>query len=116
MGYNLTIPQGSFITNTAVIPSGTQPSNTINTNGLILSGLHFPSAFTGTKISFTASDSESGPFHPLYNSASVLVELTVSADKVFALNPDDFRGFRYIRIKSNATEAADRSIVYSLRG
>ena len=116
MGYQLQVQPGTFLTNEAVILSGQTLSGVIDTKGLILSGIHIPSAFTGTEISFVACETDTGNFHPLYDSTSTAVKLTVSANKVFSLSQNDFRGFRYFKFKSNASEAADRTIAFSLRG
>lgn len=99
----------NFDTNTVTIAINTTTSTALDlsTNGFV--GLIIPSAFTGTAITFTGSIDNS-TFTALYNSDNSAFSITVSASRYYCLNPADFLGMRYVKIVSNASEAAARTI------
>lgn len=99
----------------ATIPISTQISNPIPLSGFALCGIIMPAAFTGTSITFTACNTISGTYLPVFN-ASGAVTYTVAANQYQAIDPKDFQGIQFLIIKSNSSEAAARSLALSLRG
>ncbi len=57
-----------------------------------------------------------GGFRPLYNSSNSLVSMTVGAGRCYAVDPANFQGVRYLKIKSGSSETAARSLICSLKG
>jgi|TARA_X000001388_G_C2135171_1_gene86547 hypothetical protein len=91
-------------------------STSFQTDGLLLCGIKFPAAMTGSNITFD---------HSLDNSAWSDVKetdgsdtsYTVSAGDLIRLDPSGwaFASNGYLRITSDGTEAADRTIEVYLR-
>lgn len=109
------ISQGQLILNNATISSGQALSSLISTTGLSLCGIQIPATFTGTAITFQAATIAAGPYQPVYNSAG-LVSYTVAAGRYLAIDPKDFYGILFLKVQSNATEAASRTLISSLKG
>lgn len=99
----------NFNTNAVTIAINASTSSVLDleSNGFV--GLILPSAFTGTAITFTGSIDNS-TFTALYNSSNSAYSIAVSASRYYMLNPADFIGTRYVKIVSNGTEAAARTI------
>lgn len=107
--------QGNMYPALAVtISSGQTTSNTISQGGLALVGCLFPTAFTGTTITFNASV-DNVHFYPVYNSAGP-VSYTVAPSRYLAIVPSDLQGIQYLQIVSGSTEAATRNLTCSLKG
>ncbi len=91
-------------------------STSFQTDGLLLCGIKFPAAMTGSNITFD---------HSLDNSAWSDVKetdgsdtsYTVSAGDLIRLDPSGwaFASNGYLRLTSDGTEAADRTIEVYLR-
>lgn len=103
-----------FNTNVVTIAISTTTSEAIDLGSLGFVGIILPSAFTGTAITFTGSIDNS-TFTALYNSNNSAYSIAVSASRYYMLNPADFMGSRYIKLVSNATEAAGRTITVITR-
>lgn len=100
----------------AIIANGQQESATINQGGFSLCGVLIPAAFTGTSISFEASI-DNVTFYPVYNTiAGVLLSYVVAPSRYIAIDPKDFHGIQYLKIKSGSAEGAARTLVASLKG
>lgn len=109
--------QGYFnAAQTAVILNGDQESNAIATGGMCLVGMILPSAFTGTAITFECSDAIDGIFKPLYDNSNSLVSMTVAQGRAYAIDPANFQGISFLKIKSGSAEAAERVVTLALKG
>lgn len=98
----------------ATIPSGQTTSEAIDIINCALTGFKVPAAFTGTSISFTASDSPDGTFSQITsNGASRTVN--VSAGDEVTLNPVIY-GKRWIKFVSSSAEGASRIITPNIVG
>lgn len=99
----------------AIIPISTTETNAISTGGMALCGIKFPATMTGANVSFEMCDTLGGTYVPVRNSAGLLsYALTVST--YLAVDPKDFQGIAFLKIKSDATEAAARTLLCSLKG
>lgn len=111
----MVISLGQLIASTRKILSGQSLTAGFATDGLSLCGIQLPSTFTGTAVTFLACDTLSGIYVPVYN-ASGPVTYTVAASRYVAIDPKDFFGISFLKIQSNGTEAADRTLICSLKG
>lgn len=104
----------NFDTNVVTIPISTSTSTSIDlsSNGFV--GFITPAALTGTAFTFTGSIDDS-TFTAIYNSSNTAYSITVGTSRYYMLNPADFLGCRYVRIVSNGTEAAARTITVITR-
>jgi hypothetical protein len=109
------VPIGSLVQNPVIIANGQTESAEIITNGMSLCGLLLPAALTGTAITFEASDVSGGTYLPVYNSTGQ-VSYTVAANRYVAIDPKDFQGIQFLKIKSGSAEGAARTIICSLKG
>lgn len=109
--------QGYFNAAQAVsIASSAQTSSPIATGGMCLVGLILPAAFTGTAITFQVSSAIDGTFQDLYDSSGALVSMTVAQGRAYAVDPSNFQGVSFLKIKSGTAEAAARTVTLSLKG
>jgi hypothetical protein len=99
----------------ASIANGQQSSAAIDCNGLTLTGIKFPAVFTGTAVTFETCDTVDGTYVPVYNSAGP-VSYTVAQGRYYAIDPKDFYGIRFLKIKSGSSEGGARSLVLSMKG
>lgn len=106
---------GSLVFNSAVIANGQQESGAISTAGLSLCGILMPATFTGTALTFEACATASGTFLPVYNAAGAL-SYTVAASRFIAIDPKDFQGIQFLKIKSGSSEGGVRTLVCSMKG
>jgi len=97
---------------TIAINSTTSTALDLSSNGFV--GFITPGTLTGTAFTFTGSIDNS-TFVALYNSDNSAFSITVGASRYYCLNPADFLGMRYVKIVSNQTEAAARSITVMTR-
>lgn len=108
--------QGFFNPGLSVaIANGAQSSAAITTGGMVLVGVMMPAAFTGTAITFEACDTLGGTYLPVYNSSGP-VSYTVAASRYIAIDPKDFQGIEFLKIKSGSVELAGRTLICSLKG
>ncbi len=112
------LPGGSLIPGKqVVIPMSTAKTTAFATGGLDIVGLILPATFTGTSISFEVSSAIDGTFVPLYNVAdNSLVSFTITQNRSYAVDPTLLRGFAFMKIVSQATEGAARTITLTLKG
>lgn len=101
--------QSVAIANTA------QLSAAIPCGGMALVGIKFPAAFTGTTVTFEMCDTLAGTYVPVYNSAGP-VSYTIAQGRYYAIDPKDFYGINFLKIKSGSAEAAGRTLICSLKG
>lgn len=108
--------QGQFNANgAATIAASATKSGVVSCGGLTLCGILMPTAFTGTTITFEASNAADGTFSPVYNSAGQ-VSYTVAAARFVSINPVDFQGVAFLKIVSGSAEGASRALICSLKG
>lgn len=106
---------GSLIQTNAAIANGQQESGAIPTAGLSLCGVLLPAAFTGTALTFEACATVGGTYVPVYNAAGA-VSYTVAQARYIAIDPKDFQGILFLKIKSGSAEGAARTLVCSMKG
>lgn len=98
-----------MIIKSAVIPSSGDTSPEVDLGVHRLVGIILPGTFTGTALTFLMSDASGGTFVAV-NNDSGLISKTVAANKYLPVNPDDFLGIRFIKVKSGSTEGAARTV------
>jgi len=107
-----------MISKTALIDISADASNSlgVKTDGMLLCGVQFPAAMTGTAVTFDFSMDNSA-FLDVKETDGTDVSYTVSAGDVVRVDPSGwaFASNGYIRVTSNGTEAADRSIILHFR-
>lgn len=102
----------NFDTNSVTIATTTSTVLDLKANGFV--GFITPAALTGTAFTFEGSIDNS-TFTALYNADNSAFSITVSASRYYCLNPADFLGMRYVRLVSNATEGAARTVTVITR-
>lgn len=109
---------GSALINVpAVIASSGTKSAAIDLKGMALNGVKLPATFTGTAISFEMCDTADGTYVPVKSTTSgTTLSYTVAQATYAAIDPTPFQGIRYLKIVSNATEGAERTLLCSLKG
>lgn len=116
MGY-LSGYQGNFNPGyQAVIPNAGQESSVITCGGLVLVGFITPAAFTGTAVTFEMCDTVGGSYIPVTGISGSAISYTVAAGKYYAVDPKDFQGINFLKIKSGSAEGAARTLICSLKG
>lgn len=99
-----------------IIALGQTESAAINCGGMALCGIKLPATFTGTALTFEMSDAIDGTYVPVTSSSGSAISYTVAANKYAAIDPKDFQGINFLKIKSGSTEVAARTLVCSLKG
>lgn len=81
-------------------------------------GNAFTFAKSSSNITLTPSGGTltGGGFRALYNASNAQVSMTVAAGRAYAVDPANFQGVSYLKLKSGTTETATRNIVCSLKG
>ena len=109
------ISLGQVVYTTVAIANGQQESAVIPTGGLSLCGIQLPDTMTGTALTFESATTLTGTYQPIYNSAGQ-VSYTVAGGRYIAIDPKDFYGVQFLKIKSGSAEGAARSLVCSMKG
>ncbi len=88
----------------------------VQTEGMLLCGVQFPAAMTGSAITFDFS-MDNTTWMDVKETDGTEVSYTVSVGDVVRVDPSGwaFASNGYIRVTSNGTEAADREIVLHFR-
>ena len=91
-------------------------STGVQCDGLLLSGIVFPAAMTGSNITFDFA-LDNSTWADVKETDGTDTSYTVSAGDVLRVDPSGwaFASNGYIRVTSNGTEAADRSIILHFR-
>lgn len=100
---------------TVTIANGGTISPAVDLNGHGLCGIYLPAAFTGTAITFLASDLLAGTYRTVQDGAGSALTKVVSAGVYVPLDPADFAGIRYLKIVSNAAEGGARILTLAAR-
>jgi len=107
-----------MISKLALIDVSEDASNSlgVKTDGMLLCGVQFPATMTGSAVTFDFSLDNTNWADVVETDASA-VSYTVSAGDVVRVDPSGwgFASNGYIRVTSNGTEAADRSIILHFR-
>ena len=103
---------------TALIDISADNNNSlgVKTDGMLLCGVQFPAAMTGTAITFDFA-LDNSTWADVKETDGTEVSYTVSAGDVVRVDPSGwaFASNGYIRVTSNGTEAADRKIILHFR-
>ncbi len=100
-----------------VIANGQQESAAVALDGFSLCGIIFPAAFTGTAVTFEASSAIDGTFVPVKSTTSgTALSYTVAQATYAAIDPKDFLGVSFLKIKSGSAEGAARTLLLALKG
>ena len=95
---------------TFTIPINSTASNAVRVDTNELNRILIPSAMDGTTLKVQHCETSDGTFTDLYyNNSQVLISSTVSTTQKFT--PGTMYRLRYIRLVSNATETAARTII-----
>ena len=88
----------------------------VKTDGMLLCGVEFPAAMTGSAITFDFA-LDNSTWVDVKETDGTDTSYTVSAGDILRVDPSGwaFASNGYIRITSDGTEAADRSIVLHFR-
>jgi len=88
----------------------------VKTEGMLLCGVEFPAAMTGTAITFDFS-MDNSTFIDVKETDGTDVSYTVSAGDVVRVDPSGwaFASNGFLRVTSNGNEAADRKIILHFR-
>lgn len=113
-------PREKFEQVTLTIPINTTTSDILFCASGTLVGIITPAALTGTAFSFkvspkVSSDGAVGDFYDFYNVAGSAVSVTVAASRYIGIVPSDMSGVNCLKIVSNASEAAARTIICVIR-
>jgi hypothetical protein len=96
------------------IASGQTTSGEIALGGTVPAGVFLPAAFTGTALSFQASPVSGGTYGAL-QSAGTTSSLACAAGVYVGVDRNVFSGVRFLKIVSNASEAAQRTLTLATR-
>ena len=93
------------VSDNATISSG------VNTDGMLLTGLVFPAAMTGTEVTFDFSIDGTN-WYDVVETDGTAVTYTVTAGDAVRVDPSGwaFASSGFLRVTSGSTETADRSI------
>jgi hypothetical protein len=94
---------------TATWGSAGTPSDAIDLGAETLCGVVFGATFTGTTMTFTASDTFGGTYVPLYDDLGTQLSVTVSTSRFVRVKPADFAGVRFIKLVSGSSESQGRT-------
>ena len=88
----------------------------VQTEGMLLCGVQFPAAMTGTAITFDFS-MDNSTFVDVIETDGTDVSYSVSAGDVLRVDPSGwaFASNGFLRVTSNGNEAADRKIILHFR-
>ena len=107
-----------MISKLALIDVSEDASNSlgVKTDGMLLCGVQFPAAMTGSNITFDFS-MDNSTFIDVKETDGTDVSYTVSAGDVVRVDPSGwaFASNGYIRVTSDGNEAADRKIILHFR-
>lgn len=73
-------------------------------------------AKSGANITISGATYVGGGFRPLYDSSNALVSMTVAQGRSYVVDPANFQGVAFLKIKSGSAEAAARTLICSLKG
>lgn len=96
----------------ATIANGASLSGVVDLTGVILAGFFMPAAWTSAAITFQASpdydDDDTVTFADMYNASGTeytIASANAVASRFIALDPRDFAGVRFLKIRSGVAGA-----------
>ncbi|MGD9276262.1 MAG: hypothetical protein PVJ67_03765 [Candidatus Pacearchaeota archaeon] len=95
---------------TAIILSGQTTSDIVKFYGSTLKTIILPASFDGTSLTFKVSY-DGISFFDYYNVNNIQVSITCTAGRAYGVLANDFNSIYALKIVSNASETADRSII-----
>ena len=101
-------------TATMTIAAGASTSDALDITNVLHAGFFIPSAFTGTAVSFTVCDTFDGTYMEVKTNANAAIAPTVNVSKAYPFR-SEVMDFNFVKIVSNGTEAAARTILVSLK-
>lgn len=81
------------------IPVGTPLSNEVALAGCYLSAVYVPTGWTAATLSFQASNDDGATYFNVWDKNGE-VNLTIAASQVIALDPNVFRSFNRLKLRS----------------
>lgn len=97
------------------IANGATTSNVLELGGTVATGLILSGSLTGTELSFLASVDNSN-FYVLRDEAGNSITLPISSGSgVYNLNEEQFVHAQFLKVVSNASEGAERTITIIAR-
>ena len=103
---------------TALIDISADNNNSlgVKTDGMLLCGVQFPAAMTGSNITFDFS-MDNSTFVDVKETDGTETSYTVSAGDIVRVDPSGwaFASNGYLRVTSDGNEAADRKIILHFR-
>lgn len=102
--------QNPDYTDDVTIANSGTTSTQIDLKDKTLLGLFMPSAFTGTAITFLASQASGGTDVTVTDGAGADYSITVAPSKYVPVDPNKFLGVRFLKVKSGSTELAARTV------
>ena len=103
---------------TALIDISADNSNSLGvaTDGMLLCGIQFPAAMTGSSVTFDFS-MDNSTFVDVKETDGTDVTYSISVGDMVRVDPSGwaFASNGYIRVTSNGNEAADRSLTLHFR-
>lgn len=100
---------------TVTIANAGTTSDAVDAVDTALYGIILPSAFTGTSLTFTVCDTETGTYQGLYDQYGNAVSMTVAQGRSYTL-PTELAPWPFFKIVSGSSEAAQRSITVVRKG
>ena len=97
------------------ILNGETVSTAVDLIGVVPVALLTPSALTSASITLQGSV-DGTTYYPIYNTIGTQLSVTIGTTRHIGLLPQDFVGFRYIKIVASGAEAADRAFKFVVRG
>lgn len=94
----------------ATIANGQTTSPQVDMMEHVLCGIFLPAAFTGTALTFLASDVTGGTFVSVRDGDGAAITKTVAAGQYAPVDPADFAGIRFLKVVSNAAEGGARTL------
>jgi hypothetical protein len=92
------------------IANGQTASAAIDLGGNTLVGLIIPAAFTGTALTFSASDAIDGTYSVVKGSDGASVSYTVAQGTYVVIQPAVLAGIRFLKVISGSSEGGARVI------
>lgn len=98
----------SEATTNTKIASGASQSGVVDLIGFLLAGIQMPTTWTAADITFLAS-LDGVTYQPVYNTDGdeyTIASAAAQASRFIAIDPRDFAGVRYLKIRSGTAAAA----------
>ena len=100
------VPSLKTPTTVSISTGTTGLSSAIKLGGHTLCSVGMSTAWTNAVVSFQASTGSTATYRNVFTSTGGELTLTTTADRVVPVNPDNFRGFQFIKLRSGESTAA----------